>query len=233
MLLHRLGTDLHNARPLALHNSRLQIGGLEPTTAPVSGPLGRNPGAGTHWMQTVCVGWEAYRFRMETDPRLDQISKELSRIQESALYSSQSQFENAKLWRLVNLLLGIPATALGGLAGVSLLADTIGKDRAGIIVLAAAGFGAVMTLVNASDRTRAAQAVGADYQSLEQDARVARLIDLPGQEFDDARTQLSELVARRKEINSAAPSPPFIAYWRGKRNIEKGRQTPEIDKGKS
>lgn len=38
----------------------------------------------------------------------DRIRTELDRIEESAEYSVQSQFEQAKLWRGINLLFGVP-----------------------------------------------------------------------------------------------------------------------------
>ena len=44
----------------------------------------------------------------ETQP----ISKELSRIEETAMLSARSQFEQAKYWRAVNLVLGVPAAVL-------------------------------------------------------------------------------------------------------------------------
>lgn len=40
------------------------------------------------------------------------IAEEADRIHESALYSAQGQFEQAKLWRMINLLLGVPGAAL-------------------------------------------------------------------------------------------------------------------------
>lgn len=45
------------------------------------------------------------------------IEDELRRLEESAMYSGQIQFEETKIWRRVNLTLGIPASVLAAVAG--------------------------------------------------------------------------------------------------------------------
>jgi hypothetical protein len=87
-----------------------------------------------------------------------------------------------------------------------------------------------MTTINAARRTAQSHVAANAYLSLEADARVAREVDLPQQDFEQARAALGELLARRDEINKSADIPSFYAYWRGRRNIEKGRLTPEVDK---
>jgi uncharacterized protein YceK len=147
------------------------------------------------------------------------------RVEESAMYSAQTQFESAKQWRAVNLILGLPASVLAALAGATALASTAGRIVAGILALAAAGFGAILTTVNASHRTNQASAAANAYLEIQSAARQARLIDLPYQTIDEARAALAELTARRDEQNRTAEVPNRRAFKKGKKNIEGGGQS--------
>jgi hypothetical protein len=164
------------------------------------------------------------------DARRQQIESELQRLEESAMHSAQTQFERTKQWRAVNLILGLPASVLAALAGATALASTAGRITAGILALAAAGFGAILTTVNASHRTNQASAAANAYLEIQTAARQARLIDLPDQTTDEARATLAELTARRDEQNRTAEVPGRRAYKKGRRNITKGNQTYKIDR---
>lgn len=94
------------------------------------------------------------------DQQRNAISTELARIEEGAEYSSNSQFEQAKLWRGTNLVLGVPAAVLAAVAGATALASTAGRVAAGILALCAAGLGAVMTTLNAARRAEQAHVAG-------------------------------------------------------------------------
>lgn len=76
---------------------------------------------------------------------LDRLVAEGRRVEESAKWSGQNQFEQAKLWRVKNYLVGIPATALGAVAGAATLATTVGRFWAGIAMLTATALTAIMT----------------------------------------------------------------------------------------
>jgi hypothetical protein len=165
-----------------------------------------------------------------TDDARSAVEAELARIEESCIYSSQSQFSQAKLWRAANLTLGVLATALAAAAGGGTLANILGKTQAALIALAAAVAGAVMTSVNANRRAEQAHISANAYLSLQADARMMRTIDLPGMDFDGARSRLAELSARRDEINKAAEIPFTVAYWLGKLNVRRGATRYEVDK---
>jgi hypothetical protein len=49
----------------------------------------------------------------------ESIKEEASRIYESAMHSSQGQFEQAKIWSKKNLRLGVPSTSLAAIAGAT------------------------------------------------------------------------------------------------------------------
>jgi hypothetical protein len=157
------------------------------------------------------------------------IRLELERIEDGAEYSSNSQFEQAKLWRGTNLVLGVPAAVLAAIAGATALASTAGRVTAGVLALCAAGLGAVMTTLNAARRAEQAHVAGNAYLGLRNDARRLRTIDMPGQAIDDVRGALEELSGREMEINNGAPIPSRLAFWLGRRNIARGGTTYRVD----
>ena len=163
------------------------------------------------------------------DQQRQAITAELSRIEEGAEHSSNSQFEQAKLWRGTNLVLGVPAAVLAAVAGATALASTAGRVVAGILALCAAGLGAVMTTLNAARRAEQAHVAGNAYLGLRNDARRLRTIDLPALPVSEARQALEELTGRESEINNGAPIPSRIAFWLGRRNIARGGTTYRVD----
>ncbi|WP_082976213.1 SLATT domain-containing protein [Nocardia sp. 852002-20019_SCH5090214] len=159
----------------------------------------------------------------------DALRQELNRLEESAMYSAQGQFEQAKLWRGINLLVGIPAALLAAVSGATGLADAANRVIAAYLALGSAGLGALVTLLNGNRRTQQAHGAANAYLEVQTAARQLREIDLPVLPFDEARTQLAELTARRDEINKTADIPSRFAYRRAGRNISGGGQTYAID----
>lgn len=164
------------------------------------------------------------------DASSDPVLAELERIEETAKNSAQTQFSSGKFWRGLNLCLGVPAAVAAAVAGAAGLADSANAQTAAVIALIAAALTAVMTTLNAAQRAEQSRIAANAYLDLQGDARVARTIDVPGLDLDDRRARLQELIERRNTINASAPIPSFIAYRLGQRNLEKGRQTYEVDK---
>ncbi len=161
--------------------------------------------------------------------RRSRIEQELLRIEESATWSAQAQFEQAKQWRGVNLMLGLPASVLAAVSGATALASTTGRFVAGVLALAAAAFGAVLTTVNASHRTSQASAAANTYLEIQTAARQLRTVDLPYLTIEEARAALAELTARRDEQNKTAEPPNRWAYRRARKNIGAGGQDYAVD----
>jgi hypothetical protein len=162
-------------------------------------------------------------------PELRTIAAEADRIHEAALYSAQGQFEQAKLWRLLNLVLGVPAAALAAVSGGTGLAGH-GGAVPGVLALIAAGFGATLTTVNASRRMTQAQASANAFLQLQTAARQFVTIDLADLSRDDARDALRNLTNSRDELNKTADPPSRYAYWLSQRNIDNGGQDYEADR---
>jgi len=157
------------------------------------------------------------------------LAEEFGRLEESALYSAQNQFEQAKQWRSVNLILGVPASVLAAMSGATALASTAGRFWAGLLALGAAAFGAVLTTVNASHRTNQASSAANAYLEIQTAARQARLLDLPVADIEEIRATLAEITARRDEQNKTAEPPNRWARRRAQKNIAEGGQTYEVD----
>ncbi|MEV7054387.1 SLATT domain-containing protein [Streptomyces microflavus] len=172
---------------------------------------------------------------METDGetgdarRRRAIEAEFRRLEESAMYSAQMQFEQTKQWRGVNLGLGLPASILAAVAGTTALVESTGRVAAGVMALASAGFGAILTTVNASHRMNQAAAAANAYLEIQTAARQAREIDLPTWPLDEARNALAELTARRDEQNKTAEPPNRRSYRKAKANIDAGGQSYAVD----
>ncbi|HRJ06323.1 MAG TPA: SLATT domain-containing protein [Candidatus Saccharibacteria bacterium] len=164
------------------------------------------------------------------------LGHEIDRLHESAKWSSQGQFEQMKIWRLANLLFGLPAAVLAAISGGTGLANVHSADPSStpaILALLSAGFGAALTTLNPSRRVTQAQAAGNAYLEVQTAARQLLNVDLVEMSFADARAKLEELTVRRDEINKTADPPSRLAYWRAKRNLTKdGGQDYEIDNGK-
>lgn len=160
------------------------------------------------------------------------IHKEARRIYEATMFSAQGQFEQAKIWSRRSLGLGVPASAIGAVAGVAGLATTIGKEMVAIAAIIAAALTAIVTTLNYSKRIDQAHSNANAYLALQQDTRVFIDVDLRTMNESEAREVLAKLVARQQEINGTALIPSKQAYKRGKANIVKGGQDYQADKEK-
>src|SRR5690606_31726837 len=134
-------------------------------TAPVHGKV---PGGHT---DILCVTRELGRCRdsagrgkgavvvdipADIPSELEPSAKEIHRVHESAVWNSQGHFEQMKLWRAMNMVLGVPASVLAAIAGGTGLAATQATSVPGILALTAAGFGAALTTLNPSRRAELA-----------------------------------------------------------------------------
>ncbi|MEW2403026.1 SLATT domain-containing protein [Streptomyces sp. NPDC046862] len=157
------------------------------------------------------------------------IEAELRRIEESAMYSAQCQFEETKRWRAVHLLLGVPATLLAAIAGTTALVESTGRTAAGILALISSGLGAVLTTVNAPQRVAQASASANAYLEIQTASRQHREIDLDRWTADEAREALAALTARRDDQNAKAEVPSRRAYRKAQANLRSGTQRYAVD----
>lgn len=164
-----------------------------------------------------------------TDPVIGAITAELKRVEEDSQHSAASQFALAQQFRSVELVAGIPSTALAAVAGVAALADTTNRVAAGVIALVAAGLGAVVVFVGAASQSARASSAGNTYLAIAADARRARQIDLLLLTTAESRELLASLTARAQKQNLAAQPPNMLARWAGKRSVERGDRVHAVD----
>lgn len=167
----------------------------------------------------------------DLSPELTAVARELDRIHESAMWSAQGQFEQTKLWRALNLILGVPAAVLAAISGgTGLAAEHVTRTPA-VLALIAAGFGAALTTLNPSRRVTQSQASANAYLEVQTAARQLLAVRLTTLTLDDAVEQLEALTQRRDGISATADPPSTYAYWRARRNISRsGAQTYEVDR---
>ena len=157
------------------------------------------------------------------------IVDEAKRVHEAAMWSSQSQFEQAKIWSKRNTLLGVPSTGLAAVAGVAGLADLLGNVWTGALAITASFLTAILTTLNYSKKIDQAHASANAYLALQQDARIFVEVDSKEGNIEELRELLAKLVARQQEINSTAHIPSPKARNRAEKNINDGRQRYEVD----
>lgn len=164
---------------------------------------------------------------------LKAIGVETLRIHESAEIGAQSQFEQSKIWRVLNYWLGVPAAVTATLAGSVILSGKGEWNLAGVsstvigglLTLVSAALSATLTTVNASRRMTQAQSAGNAYLQLQTDARQLATIDITKLAYDEARHELTSITNSRNELNKTADIPGKRAYKRAnsRLNTEKGQ----------
>jgi hypothetical protein len=166
----------------------------------------------------------------EDDERIRrEIRKEVQRVEESARYASETQFEYAKRWRRVDRLIGGAAAVLAAVAGVGGLADQLSARWAGFVAILAAGVGAVAASIGAPQTKEKAAGSANAYRSLQQDARILINIDLDMVAIHEARERLQRLVDRLQQLNAEAEIPSRHAWKRAKASLESGSQDYQAD----
>lgn len=152
-----------------------------------------------------------------TDQLRQAISDELDREIIRSRDAGQVQYEQAVLWRRINLWIGL---VVGALAAASGTTGLVAKNSVTAAVLAAcATFAAgALTTLNASQRKVQASAAGAAYRELEAEARRLQYVELPYVSLADALTKLRAITARRMSLQKVAEPPSAAAFRRADRN---------------
>ena len=159
----------------------------------------------------------------------NRIQEELSRLEESAKYSAQGQFEMAKRWRLVHTLLGVATAVITAIAASLTFAGNHLAVLAGVLGMTGAVGAAVLTALSPQGRAERAQTSANGYLSIQTAARQVRLIDSQSESREQLRRSLARLTKRRDEVNEAAAPISRWAYEKAKSNIDGGGQTYQAD----
>ncbi|MDQ4215066.1 SLATT domain-containing protein [Microbacterium capsulatum] len=155
--------------------------------------------------------------------------REFAELENRAMWSCQGQFEQAKSWQSMNTWVGSISAACAAISGALVLAahglDIVG----GLLALVAAAGGAILTIVNASQRATKATAAANAYLEIQNAARRARRVDVPWIDLQEARNILQSLTERMDEQNKSAEPIAPRAYRRAGKNIRKGGQKATVE----
>lgn len=145
------------------------------------------------------------------------------------MYSSQGQFESAKVWRAWNWILGGFTAVASGLAGVLTFAADELQSVSGVLALSAAVTAAVHATLKPDKKAERAKNSANEYLALQSAARRFLSIDVPSDDAALLKSTLQGLCDRANAINSSSDVIPEFAYGRAKRNIGRGGQTYAVD----
>ena len=134
-------------------------------------------------------------------PELQEAAKELSRIEESARHSAQGQFEQAKLWRNVNVSLGTFTAVMTAAAGVLTFATDRYRGLAGATAIGAALLVAAMTAIAPERRADRAERAANAYLAIQARARRSLLIEITHMTKGEALARVEELSAAQDDTN--------------------------------
>lgn len=163
---------------------------------------------------------------------LTPVGEEISRIEESARYSAQVQFEAAKFWHHWNLVLGVPASFFGLFTGGAAFTETLPSWVIGTGALIGAALAGTMTVLGAERRATRAKACANTFHDIQDDARRLLTIDLATMSLDEGHAALTSLCDRYKEARQTADAPARRFYQRALRNLREGGQQFAIDEAK-
>jgi hypothetical protein len=148
-----------------------------------------------------------------TDQLRQAISDELDREVTRSRDAGHVQYEQAVLWRRINLWIGLVVGALAAATGTTGLVAKNSVAAAALAACATFAAGALTTL-NASQRKVQASAAGAAYRELESEARRLRYVELPYVSLADALTKVRAITARRMSLQKVAEPPSAAAFSR-------------------
>ncbi|MEU8415791.1 SLATT domain-containing protein [Amycolatopsis japonica] len=142
---------------------------------------------------------------------------ELTLIQIQTNYIAAMQFAQARIWHVVNLLLGLPAAGVAAVAGGLALSRSGHPAIVGVLALASATLGALQAVLGAQGRQANAERAANSYLEVRNAARRLVTLDLRILPYEQVRRRLDELAMRQEEVNRSAAPPSSIAIRRGRR----------------
>ena len=151
--------------------------------------------------------------------------------EEGAMYSSKGHFNAEDTWVQRNYWLGVPATALGAIAGAALVKSQ--PEWASAFTLLASLLTGLMTFLKPNERAAMHRAAAGQFLALRNEARFFREIELL--EIDrlgEFPERLKALSSARNELNQKSPSIPRRAFVAARKGIEEGEATHKVDKEK-
>lgn len=163
------------------------------------------------------------------EEKISALRKEAERLEEDATYSSKGHFNAEDTWVRRNYWLGVPATALGAIAGAALIKSY--PEWATAFTLLASLLTGLMTFLKPNERASVHRNAAGKFLALRNEARFFREVELvQPTKSDELVKQLKALSATRNELNLKSPSIPRHAFVAARKGIEEGEATHKVDK---
>ncbi|WP_326959893.1 SLATT domain-containing protein [Amycolatopsis sp. NBC_01286] len=148
---------------------------------------------------------------------------------------ASAQFSQARIWRTINLLVGLPAAAAAAVAGGLALSGANNAGTVGVLAIASATLGSFQPVLGAQRRQTVAERCANSYLEIRNAARRLQLLDLDEMSYAQARRQLDLIASRQEEVNRTADPPSMLALRFGRRFVDRSKervakfdQQPEI-----
>ncbi|MGB3475144.1 MAG: SLATT domain-containing protein [Mycobacterium sp.] len=155
-----------------------------------------------------------------TSVEKSRLEAEAARIEESAMYSAQGQFEAAKVWQQVHWALGCSMTGGSAMAGILAFASGTLQILSGSLAVLSALAGAIITTLRPDRKAQKAVLNANNYLRIQGSARRCR--NLRAHTFNsvqDGSAEVERIANNIADINTAAEPIPRLAYRRARRNI--------------
>ncbi len=110
--------------------------------------------------------------------RAEGVGKELAQIIAEATRQAGVHRRKAAFWDRTYFVVGLPAAALAGIAGITALASAAGRIVAGVVSLAAALLVAAAAFLDSASRSKTHENLAAGWQILANDAHLHVDLDL-------------------------------------------------------
>lgn len=164
---------------------------------------------------------------------LERMVHEARRNEEDCIYNSIAHFQASKRWRLIAVLLNLPACLLTALA--AFFAFTEESQSAGWLSVAALLQITAYLFLQPDEKSQRFFSAGQKFSALRGDFR--RFAELEcsrhHDKADEHMMRLQNLVKRKDELNSDGPDLPDWAYKRARKRVIEGGPTHDVDQERS
>ena len=162
---------------------------------------------------------------------IDNIQKELQRIEECCDYSSKGHFVSSKDWEKWHFWLGISATIFSIIASC-LASACLGYGHWVVIMtMLASAASAIITFLKPSEQSEIRRSFANQYLAHRNQCRRFREIEITLLRDNSQRLleRFSDLAQKFDDLNNSAPTIPDYCYKKAKRGIEAGQTIHKVD----
>jgi hypothetical protein len=167
---------------------------------------------------------------------------EAKRIYEDSFFCYAGHSEEARWWGQITLRLGIPATIIAAIAGVTSLSGqsssalVLGLDMSvvvGALAFVVAAMSGLSTFLDPKGQVSKHYQACIAYLRLSSDVRMFYEIDCAkGANVNELEEKLKKLSARLKDLNDQTPMISERARRVAKKSVDSGRYIYQVDKEK-